>query len=152
MKDLNFDDTLALSPEELRKRTRSKGWALSAVGAVVYAALRLFRQKPQDYLGICPFFIIGKNWGGVSFGWFFICGSSNGYATRAHEVGHIVQNAKVGGLKMLGLTICSAARYWAHRFGWAKSSYGSWWFEAQASTLGMEYVERHRQDGGEGDE
>ena len=152
MKDMNFDDTLALSPEELRKRSRSKGWALSAVGAVVYAALRLFRQKPRDFHGVCPFFVIGKNWGGVSFGWFFICGSGSGFGTRAHEVGHIVQNAQVGGLKMLGLTICSASRYWARKLVKSTSPYNSWWFEQQASTLGSQYVNRHRQDGGERDE
>lgn len=154
MKDTNFDDTLALSPEELGKLARSKGWALSAVGSVVYAILRLFRQKPQTYEGICPYFAIGKRWGGLSLGWFFICGKNASNSTRAHEVGHIIQNAKVGGWQMVGLSIKSALRYWKRKLRKDTSPYDSWWFEGQASALGRQYVNRikRERDGGETNE
>ena len=154
MKDLNFEDVLALAPDELRAKARSTGWALSAVGGVVYSVLRLFRQTPKDFLGICPFFTVGKNWGGVSFGWFFVCGANSGHGTKTHEVGHIIQNAKVGGFKMLCLSIGSAVRYWKRKLFGARGSYDSWWFEGQATALGVQYVTRIQaeRDGGESNE
>lgn len=141
MKNTDFTPYLEMTPAELRKLQRKKGWALSAVGCIVYGVLRLFRQKPKDYKGICPYFEVGKNWGGVEMGWFFICGKNCGDSVKRHEVGHNVQNAAVGGLRMLGLSICSAVRYWWRCIFVVKTPYDSWWFEGQASRLGTEYVQ-----------
>ena len=73
MKHKNYTEILSLPPDALKKRQKTKGWALSFVGLIVYGILRLLRCKPRDYLGICPYFEIGKNWGGLEMGWFFIC-------------------------------------------------------------------------------
>ena len=142
MKDTNYDDILALSPAELRRRQFTKGWALSAVGGVVYGVLRLFGQKPKDFHGICTYFTIGKSWGGLEFGWFFICAKNANDRTKMHEVGHGIQNAKIGGLKMLGLSIGSALRYWKREIFGATTPYDSWWFEGQATELGKLYTEK----------
>lgn len=140
MKNTDFTPYLSMSPTELRKRQRRQGWALSFIGLIVYGTLRLFRHKPKDYYGICKYFEIGKNWGGVEMGWFFICGEGSSERLKNHEVGHGIQNATVGGLRMLALSIGSAFRYWWRELFGAKTSYDSWWFEGQATELGNQYV------------
>ena len=140
MKNTDFTPYLTMTPAELRKRQWTKGWALSLIGLVVYGVLRLCRQKPKDYKGICPYFEIGKNWGGLEMGWFFICCKNCGDTTKCHEVGHGIQNAAVGGLTMLAYSIGSAARYWWREIFGAKTPYDSWFFEGDATRLGTEYV------------
>lgn len=68
MQNVNYIPHLAMTPTELRKRQWTKGWTLSFIGLIVYGVLRLFGQKPKDYKGICPYFEIGKNWGGLEMG------------------------------------------------------------------------------------
>lgn len=140
MRNKDYSKTLAMTPKELHKKQWSKGWALSAIGWIVYKVLCLFKQKPKDFHGICPYFEIGKNWGGFSMGWFFVCGKNSNYHTKCHEVGHAVQNATVGGLRMLGYSICSFFRYWYRKIFETKTSYDDWFFEGDASRLGTQYV------------
>ena len=140
MKNTDFTPYLTMTSDELRKRQWTKGWALSLVGLIVYGVLRLFRQKPKDYKGICPYFEIGKKWGGLEMGWFFICGKNCSDALKRHEIGHSIQNAAVGGLKMLWYSTCSAIRYWWRKIKKPKTSYNSWWFEKQATEIGRAYV------------
>ena len=150
MKSKDYSHILALPPDEIRKRQKSKGWALSFVGLIVYGILRLFRFKPKDYYGICPYFEIGKDWGGLELGWFFICCRNASEHTKMHEVGHGIQNAAFGGLRMLCLSIGSALRYWKRELFGAKTSYDFWWFEGQATELGTKYVnlikEKHKNE------
>lgn len=140
MRNTDYSNILKQSPDTIRKMQRTKGWALSFTGLIVYGALRLFGCKPKDYYGICKYFEIGKNWGGLEMGWFFICGKGESDSLKNHEVGHSIQNAAFGGLKMLGLSICSALRYWKRELFGAKTPYDSWWFEGQATELGNRYV------------
>lgn len=140
MKNTDYTPYLTMTPAELRKLQQRKGWALSLIGLIVYGVLRLFGQKPKDYKGICPYFEIGKNWGGLEMGWFFICCKNCGDSTKRHEVGHNLQNAAVGGLTMLAYSIGSAARYWWRKIRRAKTPYDSWFFEGDATRLGTEYV------------
>lgn len=142
MQNFDFESTLNLPPDELIDSAKNKGLPMSIIGMVVYGALRLFRKRPLNFENVCEYFVIGKNWGGLELGWFFICGSQAAWETKAHEVGHIVQNAGVGGLRTLGLSICSACRYWKRKLFGAKTPYDSWWFEGQATELGLEYLFR----------
>lgn len=73
-------------------------------------------------------------------GWFFICCKNCSDATKRHEVGHGIQNAAVGGLKMLTYSIGSAVRYWWREFFGAKTPYDSWFLEGDVTRLGTEYV------------
>ena len=143
MKDIDYTPYLKMTPAEIYKLQWTKGWALSSIGLIVYGVLCLFGQKPKNYRGICLYFEIGKNWGGLELGWFFICSKSCGDATKQHEVGHGIQNAAIGGIKMLGLCIGSAARYWWRRIFGAETPYDSWWFEGQATQLGDQYMALH---------
>ena len=140
MKNTDFAPYLTMSAEEFRKRQWRKGWALSLVGLIVYFVLRLFGQKPKNYKGICPYFEIGTDWGGLEMGWFFICCKNCDEEIKQHEVGHGIQNAAVGGLKMLAYSFGSAIRYWWREIFGAKTPYNSWFFEGDATRLGMAYV------------
>jgi len=140
MRNKNYTDILKMPPAEIRRRQKTKGWALSFVGLIVYGVLRLVQFKPKDYHGICPYFEIGKGWGGLEMGWFFICCRDASEHTKMHEVGHGIQNAAVGGVRMLILSIGSALRYWKRELFGAKTSYDSWWFEGQATEIGTKYV------------
>ena len=142
MKTKNYTEYLNMTPEELRKLQKTRGWVLSLFGLVVYGALRLFGHKPKDYHGICIYFEIGENWGGLELGWFFICGKDSSEALKMHEVGHNIQNAAVGGFRMAFLCIGSALRYWWRDIFGANTPYDSWWFEGQATSLGTEYVQK----------
>lgn len=144
MKNTNYDKYLDLSPEELRALQRSKGWAVCCIGTIVYFTLILFGCKPKSFYGICPYFEIGSNWGGLEMGWFFICSKHSSDRLKSHEVGHGVQNAAIGGLKMLSLCIGSAMRYWWRAIFGAKTPYDSWWFEGQATEIGLKYVNKHK--------
>ena len=141
LENLDYADVLDLTPAELKHKAITRGWALSLVGFIVYAVLRVCGQKPKDFYGVCPYFTIGRNWGGLELGWFFICGKNAGYGTQTHELGHLIQNAKFGGLRMLGLSVASAARYWKRRLFGSDTSYNAWWFEGQASQLGSDYID-----------
>ena len=141
-KKMNFEKTLELEPLALRKRQITRGLPLAAVGAVVYAALRITGHRPKNYRGICEYFEIGENWGGFECGLFFVCGKNASDALKAHEIGHAVQNAARGGFWMLAHSAASAVRYWWRRIFGAKTPYDSWKFEGQATDLGAEYVKR----------
>lgn len=141
MKNKDYTEYLKMTPEELRKLQKTRGWLLSFVGLVVYGVLRLFGCKPKDYHGICPYFEIGEHWGGLELGWFFICCRNSGENLKMHEVGHNIQNAAVGGFRMAFLCIGSALRYWWREIFGAKTPYDSWWFEGQATRLGKLYVD-----------
>lgn len=119
-----------------------KGWAMSFVGTIVFGILWLIGKRPKSYHGICPYFEIGKNWGGVEMGWFFICAKNASEHVKNHEVGHIVQNALVGGLPTLIYSIGSFFRYWKREIFGAKTPYDSWWFEGQATELGTAFVNK----------
>lgn len=136
-KDIDISN---LTPQEFKRLQHRKGWALSFIGYIIYAALRLCGFKPQDYHGTCMYFEIGQNWGGFSAGWLFVCCKNASERTRNHEVGHGVQNAMVGGLPMLFYTMGSITRYWKRKIFKSKEPYDAWWFEAQATQLGNEYI------------
>ena len=142
MKELT---TSNIALKKLWDKSMSKGWALSAIGSLVYFILDVFGDMPCDYHGV-PYYVVGKNWGGVSLGWFFIVGSESDDYIKNHKVGHIVQNAEVGGLSMLGWSICSFFRYCARRIFGSKTPYDSWWFEDNATALGNEFIKRRIED------
>lgn len=144
MKNIDYTKCLELSPIELKALQRKKGWAMYCIGTIVYTALRLFGCKPKMFYNICPYFEIGSNWGGLEMGWFFICSKQSNDRLKSHEVGHGIQNATIGGLRMLALSICSALRYWWRNIFGAKTPYDSWWFEGQATEVGLEYVSKHK--------
>lgn len=140
MRYVDYSPYLAMSPVELKSLQKSKGWALSSIGNVVYFVLTLFKQSAKEYHGVCPYFEIGTGWGGMSLGWFFICSKDCSVKSRNHEVGHCIQNAAVGGWKMAAYSAGSAVRYWCRALFGSKTPYDSWYFEGDATRIGNEYI------------
>jgi hypothetical protein len=138
MKELK---TSNITLKELKEKTITKGWATSVIGSIVYFVLGFLCCTPHYYFGI-PYFEIGKGWGGVEMGWFFIVCKDNDTHLKNHEVGHLVQNAEVGGLSMVWWSLCSCVRYWWREIFGAKTTYDSWWFEGNATALGNEFINR----------
>jgi hypothetical protein len=91
---------------------------------------------------------IGKNWGGVELGCFFLCDENAGEHTMAHECGHGLQNCIWGPLFPFVIAIPSAVRYWYREFlrrhnkekYYLLPDYDAIWFEGQATKWGKEYV------------
>ena len=114
------------------------GLPMSLIGLVVCGVLMCFGYKPKRY-GNCFHIEIGKGWGGVNFGWFFLTDKGASERTKNHELGHGYQNACLLGWAFPVFSIISAARYWLKRIG-VKFSYYGWWFEKQANEIGAEVV------------
>ena len=91
---------------------------------------------------------IGKNWGGVELGCFFLCDNSADEYILAHESGHGLQNCLWGPLMPFVICIPSAIRYWYREFIWHFNKekfnklpeYDAIWFEVQATKWGKKYV------------
>ena len=91
---------------------------------------------------------IGKNWGGVELGCFFLCDNSADEYILAHESGHGLQNCLWGPLMPFVICIPSAIRYWYREFIWHFNrekfnklpEYDAIWFEGQATKWGKKYV------------
>ena len=143
MKNLNYDIQLKLTPIELKNLQKQKGWLLYYIGIIVYKILILLNFEPKSFYDICPYFEIGTNWGGLEMGWFFICDKNSTEELKCHELGHGIQNATIGGFKMVGLCILSALRYWYRIIFKIKTPYDSWWFEGQATKLGTAYLNNY---------
>lgn len=92
--------------------------------------------------------VVGKNWGGVNFGCFFICdeGGINSDHLRSHESGHGLQNCLWGPLFPFVIAIPSMIRYWYRELKFNRkgvtppTAYDDIWFEAQATRWGKKYV------------
>lgn len=86
------------------------GGIMSAIGLLV-----LLVTLPFGKFGVYHGRIykrIGKHWGGVELGCFFLCDESAGESTLAHEAGHGLQNCLWGPLMPFVVCIPSATRYW----------------------------------------
>lgn len=117
------------------------GLPLTLTGAIIFAFLYLLGYRAKRF-GFCRYIAVGRNWGGLELGAFFLCDKSENPIILTHEHGHGVQNIIFGPLMPLIVTIPSAIRYWIRRFKCEvlaltpKHSYYSIWFERQANELG----------------
>lgn len=143
MKNFNYNNYLNLTPNDLKILQKKQGWIIYYIGKLIYSILIILKFTPKNFYNICPYFEIGNNWGGLEFGWFFICGKNSNDKLKAHELGHGIQNAAIGGFKMVGLCILSALRYWYRIIFKIKTPYDSWWFEGQATSLGTAYLKNY---------
>ena len=90
---------------------------------------------------------VGKDWGGLDLGCFFLCGENCQYEQLlGHEAGHGLQNIIWGPLFPFVIAIPSAIRYWYYEYQWRKGNqlpedwYDSAWFEGQATRWGRKYI------------
>ena len=119
------------------------GLPLTICGAVVALFLLATGHRPHRW-GACRYFIVGKTyWGGLNLGPIFLTDKLDNKHTKCHEHGHAIQNCFLGPL-ILPLVILSATRYHvrARRAcrGEVLKPYDAWWFEGQATRLGVAYI------------
>ena len=91
------------------------GCIMTFIGAVVAFALLCVGKKPQKHAG-CTYFNVGKSWGGMELGCFFLTDSHDSQHTKNHEFGHSLQNCLWGPLFPFVVCIPSAIRYWLREF------------------------------------
>lgn len=90
------------------------GLPMTLIGAIVALVLLITGHKPKT-LGPNVYFEVGKNWGGLELGGFFICGKDSPERTKFHEAGHGLQNIIWGPLFPFVIAIPSALRYWVRK-------------------------------------
>lgn len=90
---------------------------------------------------------IGKSWGGLELGCFFICGENDQSEHLCkHECGHGIQNIIFGPFFLLIIGIPSAIRYWYRRLKYERhginppTAYDDAWFEGLATHWGDKYI------------
>ena len=119
------------------------GLPLSLIGVMVCGVLMLAGYRPKRW-GHCYYIAIGKSWGGLEFGWFFLVDKNETAYIKNHELGHGYQNTRFGFI-MPALWIISACRYWLKQLG-VPIAYYSWWYEMQANQIGQKVMGEKEND------
>lgn len=143
-------DRKILSPAAFYVLSWTWGFLMSFIGALVIGSIKLYgifakkAFKLQKH-GYCYYITVGKRWGGLELGMFFLVCESSRDATKYHEHGHGVQNCFWGLLFPFVISIPSAVRYWYREFKYNRkgikpeTSYDSIWFESDATLTGRKY-------------
>ena len=116
------------------------GLPMTLIGAIVTGIFMIFGKKPKRW-GPCIYTEVGKDWGGLELGMFFLTDNTSYASTKCHEVGHAIQNCYWGPFMLFVIGIPSAIRYWYRRIRTAldyanTTRYDDIWFEGQATTWG----------------
>lgn len=122
------------------------GIIMSCVGLLVIAVLACFKHVHVWHGRL--YGVIGRNWGGLELGCFFIvcqtCIDSDHVC--GHESGHGLQNCLWGPLFIFVIFLPSAIRYWYRELKYNRKNiqpptpYDDIWFEGQATRWGTTYV------------
>lgn len=121
------------------------GLPMTLVGCLVALVMCAIGKKPIKH-GTCWYFKIGKNWGGLELGVFFLTDNTPAKSTLNHEHGHALQNCVLGPLMPFLVAIPSATRYWYRELRyWRRgktppTAYDDIWFEGQATRIGTKFV------------
>ena len=121
------------------------GLPLTAFGALLMLILIICGKRPKRFC-YCYYIEVGKCWGGLELGLFFLKDSRESLSLMKHEQGHGLQNIYWGVLMPFVITIPSAIRYWYRRALTARGRidlvpYSAIWFEADADRRGAELYE-----------
>ena len=116
------------------------GLLMNIVGSLVFTFLIIFAHKKPKKFHNCWYISVGKRWGGLELGTFFLIDSGESASTKYHESGHAIQNIIWGPLFPFIIGIPSAIRYWYRKLTPNKKHppYDSIWFEGQATKWGYE--------------
>lgn len=125
------------------------GLPMTLIGAITALVLMISGKQVKKW-GYCYHIEVGKHWGGLNLGMFFLTDRNTSPHTKNHEYGHAIQNCYWGVLMPFVIGIPSATRYWyrliKHKLGYKiTTSYYDIWFEKQATELGNYYIERNEQ-------
>lgn len=120
------------------------GIEMTLIGGAVAIVLLALGKKPKRYHGAI-YFEVGKGWGGINLGLFFLCSEDSGERVKSHEFGHSLQNCLYGPLMFVLVCIPSATRYWYRELKYNRrgrippTKYDDAWFEGQATKWGQKY-------------
>ena len=120
------------------------GLPMTLIGAIAVLILKLTGHEVKKW-GYCYYVEVGRYWGGINLGMFFITSKGAGMATRNHEHGHALQNCYWGWLMPVVIGIPSLLRCWYLTFKVLtdldyECDYDSIWFEGQATRWGTALV------------
>ena len=126
------------------------GLPMTLIGLIVISAILLYglitkKQYRLKRHGWSFYLNVGKNWGGLELGMFFLTDNKDSVSIKWHEFGHGIQNCYWGFLMPFVICIPSAVRYWYREFKYHRkgltppTAYDSIWFENSASKLGRIY-------------
>lgn len=124
------------------------GVIMSLIGVIVVSTIVTIGKKEIQKHGLCYYVEVGKGWGGLELGMFFICSEGSSESTKSHEFGHGLQNCILGPFMPFVVCIPSAVRYWYRRIRSAcgkvnTTPYDAIWFEGSATELGTQYMRNH---------
>ena len=71
------------------------GLPMTLIGGVTMLTLMAAGKKPKRW-GDCYYIEVGKDWGGLNFGMFFLTSEKPSRHTKCHEHGHAIQNCYFG--------------------------------------------------------
>jgi hypothetical protein len=125
------------------------GGIMTWIGAIVALVLLITGHKPHR-CGPNIYFVVGRSWGGVELGAFFLVCENSSKHTALHECGHGIQNCIWGPLMPFVVCIPSATRYWYREYltrvkgvkPWMLPEYDSIWFEGQATRWGEKVYDK----------
>ena len=90
------------------------GILMSLVACIIFLFLMICGKKPERFHNRI-FIKVGKNWGGLELGPWFLTDSSPSLHIKQHESGHGIQNIILGPFMPLIVCLPSAARYWLYQ-------------------------------------
>lgn len=115
------------------------GILMSSIGAIVGLVLMCCGVKPRLFYHVV-YFEVGKGWGGLELGCFFICGKGSSKQLKQHEAGHGFQNAWFGPFMPFIVTIPSAFRYWLYEIKRENHNFYAFIVWLCATVLGLAVV------------
>lgn len=109
------------------------GVVMSVIGGMAGIILTITGHKPRVFHRRV-YWEVGKNWGGVELGCFFLCSHNSSVSLKQHEAGHGLQNIVFGPLMPFIVCIPSAIRYWVQEI---RSYQGKYIFSFIVTLLGI---------------
>lgn len=138
-----------MSQKQFKMLSWTWGFLMSCIGLLAVLVIKLvgaftkteYKLKKHGY---CYYLSVGKGWGGVNLGYFFITDARASDSTKWHEHGHAVQNCYLGLLMPFVVGIPSFIRYQKFNANIRKGipnkeDYDAIWFEGDATATGLKY-------------
>ncbi len=125
------------------------GIIMTLIGAITGLVLLAQGHRPTRHGG-CLCFEVDDDWGGINLGLVFVCENGASQATKNHEFGHSIQNARWGLLFPIVIGLPSLIRCKYRNYLYKHNSdkyeslpdYDAIWFEGEATALGEEYIKQ----------
>lgn len=99
------------------------GLPMTLIGSITMLIMLITKHEMGNFNG--RFYTkVGKNWGGLELGCFFLTDTSPTLHIKQHESGHGIQNIVLGPFMLFVVCIPSAIRYWVMEMEDYKTKWG----------------------------